>query len=948
MPRYHRIVVFAILVVYLVVLPAFGAIRYVKAGASGATNGTNWTDAYTSLQQALVEAVANDEIWVAFGTYPPSAPAGRAGTFQLRNDIAIHGGFRGQSGDECVNDATTRPPDNDPESADPMIDSILSGDLNGNDGPNFANNGDNVYHVVTGSGVNMTAILDRCAIQGGNANSASIDQQRGAGVFCIGGSPTLRDCSILNNSAIADGAGAHARIGSSPQFTRCRFRGNVATFRGGGLYAFSSSDPKLVDCVLRENRAGRGGGYYSVGTASDFDGCTFEANTATIHGGGAYCLQGSVSFTNCDFSSNSAVSPNPSGFGGAAFDDTAATSYTDCDFMFNVSADRSAGGAVHEYISVSTFDGCHFEFNQSGFGGALSGYNSSGHVTDSTFLGNTALVNGGALDNNQCESFFTDCTFEANRTVGILPDGYGGAAIDYFSASHFSNCAFRQNYTSSDTSGGGAFINTSQTTFDACLFDSNFAGYGAGIYNASSTTALTDCEFVQNSAIHSGGGCENYLGGPSLLRCSFYSNAADQSGAVGNYETSALFTECTFNANTATYLGGGVFNRLGMSTFESCRFENNHATGGFGGGAFDDYNTGRYNRCVFQLNTANASASGGGIYVQHGDQGLIANCTFVNNRAGWGGGVFDDTSTNSLIVNTGFFGNSALTNSGGGLNEYGGSTLVANCVFSGNNSRYGGAAYVQSLSTANIVNCTLSRNLTAYGAALEVNHGFPTVTNTILWGNTNQFSQGELEQISITNSGALDLNYCCVEFWSGSFGGVGNLGIDPRFRNSSGMDGIVGTADDDLRLKRMSPMIDAGRNAALPFDSFDLDGDANVVELLPVDVDGNPRFVDVLLVSDTGDGVAPLVDLGAYEVITGPFLGSPEALDVNSLIHVPTQPLRQHRAATHPALENASLWSQSNGTGSADQFRQPHSPPTLSARHVTNSEPALPDHPTAP
>jgi hypothetical protein len=36
---------------------------------------------------------------------------------------------------------------------------ILSGDLNDDDGPDFANNWDNSYHVVTGNGTDATAIL---------------------------------------------------------------------------------------------------------------------------------------------------------------------------------------------------------------------------------------------------------------------------------------------------------------------------------------------------------------------------------------------------------------------------------------------------------------------------------------------------------------------------------------------------------------------------------------------------------------------------------------------------------------------------------------------------------------------------------------------------------------------------------------------------------------------
>ena len=46
---------------------------------------------------------------------------------------------------------------------------------------------------------------------------------------------------------------------------------------------------------------------------------------------------------------------------------------------------------------------------------------------------------------------------------------------------------------------------------------------------------------------------------------------------------------------------------------------------------------------------------------------------------------------------------------------------------------------------------------------------------------------------------------------------------------------------------------------------MDLDADGNVTEPVPFDLDGNPRFRDDPATPDTGHGVAPIVDMGAYE-----------------------------------------------------------------------------------
>ncbi|HEU5248478.1 MAG TPA: hypothetical protein VFW15_00700, partial [Thermoanaerobaculia bacterium] len=43
--------------------PVAAGTIFVKFNASGANNGTNWTDAYTDLQAALAASTSGDEIW---------------------------------------------------------------------------------------------------------------------------------------------------------------------------------------------------------------------------------------------------------------------------------------------------------------------------------------------------------------------------------------------------------------------------------------------------------------------------------------------------------------------------------------------------------------------------------------------------------------------------------------------------------------------------------------------------------------------------------------------------------------------------------------------------------------------------------------------------------------------------------------------------------------------
>jgi len=77
---------------------ALAARIYVNRNANGAGDGTSWDDAYNYLQDALAAAANGDEIWIVEGVYKPDEGSGvtlgdRTATFQLRNGVALYGGF---------------------------------------------------------------------------------------------------------------------------------------------------------------------------------------------------------------------------------------------------------------------------------------------------------------------------------------------------------------------------------------------------------------------------------------------------------------------------------------------------------------------------------------------------------------------------------------------------------------------------------------------------------------------------------------------------------------------------------------------------------------------------------------------------------------------------------------------------------------------------------------
>ncbi len=303
---------------------------YVDADAQGANNGSTWEDAFTTLQPALDLAIAGDEIWVAVGTYTPTAEHGGSGdryrSFQLKNGVALYGGFDPSLGHIGFGHRDWE--------ANPTI---LSGDLNGDDGPGFANNGENSYHVFyhpDGTGLDTSAMLDGFTITGGNANHLSARAfQIGGGMLNTLSSPALLNCTFSNNSAVAEGGGIYnwtsaplllnctfsgnsASYGggmnntlSSPELAICHFLGNSAANEGGGMRNFTDSSPSLTNCSFDGNSAGTdGGGMLNEAASSPtLANCTFLGNSASADGGGIHNAgSSSPILTNCTFWDNSA------------------------------------------------------------------------------------------------------------------------------------------------------------------------------------------------------------------------------------------------------------------------------------------------------------------------------------------------------------------------------------------------------------------------------------------------------------------------------------------------------------------------------------------------------------------------------------------------------------------------------------------------------------------
>ena len=310
-----------------------GRIIYVDDDATGANDGSSWTDALTDLQDAIAIARWDTEIRVAQGIYTPTQdPLDREATFQLKDTVTIHGGYAGRAG--------MYPDFRHTE----FFVTILSGDIDHNDDPADPNTMKrNSRHVVMCTGEGNSAVLDGFIITGGYAGvrSHNYSDGRGGGVYCRGEcSLQLNDCVFTDNyassGAVYVGSGSHsvfthcvwennhaggsgaaifADRSSSLSLNDCVFQWNHTNSRGGAIFADRSSSLYLNHCVFRQNVAGRRGGAIDAYLGSEIRivNCLFVANTAGETGGAIACpdaINGNgdslLDLVNCTFYGNTA------------------------------------------------------------------------------------------------------------------------------------------------------------------------------------------------------------------------------------------------------------------------------------------------------------------------------------------------------------------------------------------------------------------------------------------------------------------------------------------------------------------------------------------------------------------------------------------------------------------------------------------------------------------
>ena len=234
--------------IFLSCASASGVVWYVSGDIDISGNGTTWSEAFLTIQEAVNAAGEGDEIWLKKGTYSLSSQ------INLDKAMGIYGGFIGSETQRDQRDRKTN------------VTTI--------DGQ------DSVYHCFY---ITADATIDALAITGGNADGSSFPDNLGGGIFNDNCSPIITNCNFLENSA--EGGGGIYNNQSSPTITNCTFSVNSTSF-GGGVLNGNSSSPTITNCTLTENSAVLGGGIFNDNSSPTITNCNFSENSATLSGGG--------------------------------------------------------------------------------------------------------------------------------------------------------------------------------------------------------------------------------------------------------------------------------------------------------------------------------------------------------------------------------------------------------------------------------------------------------------------------------------------------------------------------------------------------------------------------------------------------------------------------------------------------------------------------------------
>ncbi len=392
---------------------------------------------------------------------------------------------------------------------------------------------------VTFSVTNVTLADGSCIV----TNQSSDTPADGGAIYNDGGSVTLVDCTLTNDTArsllvesgLARG-GALFNNGGNVSLFGCSISNNLVV---GGIYNGT------LNYADNYGGLGLGGALFNTNGSLTIVNCLINSNSCTAaampwagspsYGGALYQASGSVAITNSFFDGNLALGNNAINLGlGSTY-----------------AAQPGYGGALAAMAGSVVIENSRFSGNkaQGGNGGWLMSQAFGGAVYNTANL----TVGNSTFSGNQASSGANDFA-----TDGAGLSGNGGAIYNLGTAA-LNGCAIYSNLVQ-----GGSTLNDNGEAGNG-----GFA-FGGGIYNAAQL-AVTNCTLALNSAI-GGSGSPNVFNFPPAGV-----NGTTLGGGVFN-SSGATFTalNVTVASNSCVASGPGLSGTNGLAA--GCQVANTNGT----------------------------------------------------------------------------------------------------------------------------------------------------------------------------------------------------------------------------------------------------------------------------------------------------------------------------------------------------------------------------------
>ncbi|MFN0729988.1 virginiamycin B lyase family protein [Polaribacter gochangensis] len=599
--------------------------RYVTEGGAGTKDGLTWVNASDDIQAMINISAANDQVWVATGSYRPnrradnistiSSSTDRAVSFLLKKDVKLYGGFAGTETTLAERSLTL--------SANKTI--LNGGDINGLG---------RIFNVIISSGDVGSARLDGFTIFGGTL-----------------GNPYLTLQVNGNEISTIDGSGMYNHT-SSPTIANCIFYGNFS-MNGGGMYNYNSS-PTIINSTFYEDTAD-----------SDGDEIYNESSSPKIYNS---IVWGTIFNNSSTPEIKNSIIKGSNNTTDGNIDAATLTDATLFKDPANGDYSLKAGG-----IAVNT--------------GSNTLYTNTGGnlTTDVDVLGNKRVFQN-TIDIGAYESQKAIITPDANNILYVnkaaIGEGSGNSwanAIPELADALVWANKNKANFTTTPlqiwVAGGtykplyspedGANFGTNQNKSNAFLMVNNVQIYG-GFAGTETTLGERNLSISANKTTLSGdfNNDDTITGSGSTLSITNNTdntyNIVVSAGDVG----SALLDGFTITGGNAT------FNTKFLANTKEIYICS-------GAGIYNSESNSTYKNLIIR---GNLSAESGGGMFSYMSTPKLENILIESNMANDGGGLTNQGNTNATLTNVTVFGNKSSTNTSGGIYNTGATVVVNNSI----------------------------------------------------------------------------------------------------------------------------------------------------------------------------------------------------------------------------------------------------------------------------